>query len=293
MNRRHVLAVSGLVLFACVVWVHFNIYQGEFYRFSDEELTEGAKEFVFWQIPKWQRPMIIAGLNIEQGVQYNKITLTFPNLLKQNHSRLVTLTYDKGVRKVVSNAGDVYDYRRPTLRTLSAGLTSAAFVVSPNNTIEKKEGEHLPTKFTWVITPERLGNHFLIFDLDELIESNAPPLPFPEVPFPEGPLLDHFPGLPDGPPDKVYLDIGDVSLYPVGYILLADPPYTLSVNGVEEVPGDWKNPMFPVTVVTYLGVSQRSFFYGQTLFGIIAFLLTLPYLRAFFLWIRNRLVALV
>lgn len=290
-NWKHVLAMSGLVLSGCALWTHFVIYQGEFYRFSDEEQSRVLTEFAFWQIPEWQRPVITAG-PIELYVPYNEIKISYLDTMRENASHIVMVSYDRRAKRIqLPDTENPTVYQDPdvlpntTGQPLKVKLTSAAFEIRPATAIEKKKGTDLPTQFRWTITPKREGNHFLTFHLNELIIPRKPPFSDPEFSYPD--IASICP-----PPSGSLKTLHDGSIYypyPYNYChLLNDPPFSLSVNGKQEDPANWEEALLPVTVVTYLGISRACLFYLTTSGGVIGFLLTVPILRDIVQWIRSR-----
>ena len=167
MHKSNLLAIPGAIILCLVLFAHYKIsLQGVYRLATDSELEEvvltgGPIHF----------SRIRMFLNEHPGHwPYWEFVFTYPTEIPHNTSEEVFLEYFAGVI-----AGQNYPVSQSLsepltlVEQLTVTLTSSSLSVEDIIASNKQPGTQLPTTFSWTITPQGVGNHFLNLDYGDLM----------------------------------------------------------------------------------------------------------------------------
>ena len=100
MGHNRILAASGLVVVLLIAWAHFEITQGEFYRFSDEEPESSLREFV---MNRSVSPTIAALSRVPLSNVSTTIHLSYKEEMRENETHEVKIQYNAEMLVIDNN----------------------------------------------------------------------------------------------------------------------------------------------------------------------------------------------
>ena len=177
--KSKILATFGSVLVLSAVWAHVRITHDELYRFSDDErdFAEHALQSV-----TTSRGVSATYASRSSDTMYAGTTtahLTYSETMRENETNTVTIEY--AVTTTIAVGSDTRSLKLESLaESASATLSSSALTVAPQTTIRKEAGTTLPTRFLWTVTPKKNGEHYLIVDLSDILDTRHLGIELPE-----------------------------------------------------------------------------------------------------------------
>ena len=160
MTLRTSAAVLGFAFLSVTGWLHFQVAQGEFYRFSDDPPIEWRPDAISIELYN----ELAGGFSLHF---LGEIKISYSPEMNENQTDCVDLDYK--ITQILPPPESVNNFTFPKL---SATLQSPNFDIAPDDTqvIIPDTNAPLPTtiSFGWLISPKAEGDAALRLDLSGL-----------------------------------------------------------------------------------------------------------------------------